>query len=121
MNTTIKVYLPSIIVPPYHNAPLSEQAEYDLRNSLRKSYEFNDFDDDDEDEDDDIEFVQSFVTSTVALPTTVTTASSTTTKAVLLPVDIHAEPMLVSSTSVLSTRPYLFVLPAILLTQTRSK
>jgi hypothetical protein len=36
-----------MIHQPYRNSVLTEQAIYDLKNSVRKSNEINDFDDDD--------------------------------------------------------------------------
>jgi hypothetical protein len=57
INTTINSVFPSIIIQSYQDLPLTEQAIYDLKNTMRKSDEINDFDDDEDyNEDDQIEF-----------------------------------------------------------------
>jgi len=43
---------PSILNQHYQNVPLTDQVIYDLKNSMRKSNEINDFDDEEEEEDD---------------------------------------------------------------------
>ncbi|CAF3373311.1 unnamed protein product [Rotaria sp. Silwood1] len=53
MNTTMNRFIPTIIIRPYPNLPLTEQDMYDLKNSMRKANEMNDFVDDDDDDDDE--------------------------------------------------------------------
>lgn len=54
INTTINLLFPSIFSLSNRNLPLSEQAIYDLRNTLRLSDDTIDFDDEVYDEDDEI-------------------------------------------------------------------
>ncbi|CAF3369310.1 unnamed protein product [Rotaria sp. Silwood1] len=56
MNTTMNRFIPTIIIRPYPNLPLTEQDMYDLKNSMRKANEMNDFVDDDDDDDDDEDY-----------------------------------------------------------------
>jgi hypothetical protein len=52
---------PSIINHPHQNSPLSEQAIYDLKNTMRLSKQVIDFDDEDYNEDDEIENDHQFI------------------------------------------------------------
>ncbi|CAF0777767.1 unnamed protein product [Rotaria sordida] len=74
MNVTMNIIIPTIIIRPYPNLPLTEQVMYDLKNNMRKANEMNDFVDDDDDddynEDDDIEISESLTTSTKSTTTT---------------------------------------------------
>ncbi|CAF3627865.1 unnamed protein product [Rotaria sordida] len=77
MNVTMNIIIPTIIIRPYPNLPLTEQVMYDLKNSMRKANEMNDFvddddndDDDDYNEDDDIEISEPLTTSTKSTTTT---------------------------------------------------
>ncbi|CAF2807512.1 unnamed protein product [Rotaria sp. Silwood2] len=66
MNATMNRYIPTIIIRPYPSLSLTEQDMYDLKNSMRKANEMNDFDDeDDEDyyEEDYIEIVEPLTTT----------------------------------------------------------
>ncbi|CAF2054916.1 unnamed protein product [Rotaria magnacalcarata] len=51
INSTLNKLVPSIILRPYPDLTLTEQAMYDLKNTLRKTIETNDFDGDDDDDD----------------------------------------------------------------------
>ncbi|CAF0786568.1 unnamed protein product [Rotaria sordida] len=75
MNVTMNIIIPTIIIRPYPNLPLTEQVMYDLKNNMRKANEMNDFVDDDDDdynEDDDIEISEPLTTSTKSTTTTTT-------------------------------------------------
>lgn len=48
IDTTINLPFPSLINHPHQNSPLTEQDIYDLKNSMRKSNQINDFDDEDD-------------------------------------------------------------------------
>jgi len=50
----LKIF-PSLVFLSQDNLQLTEQAEYDLRNEMRKASEINDFDDYDDSEDEDFE------------------------------------------------------------------
>ncbi|CAF1070692.1 unnamed protein product [Adineta ricciae] len=107
INATIRVYFPSIILPSYHNNPLSEQAEYDLKNTLRKTNEFLDVDDDDYIEDDDVESIEQLTTEIVTTVTMTTTVSQ----------QIRSEPIKSLSSRFLLNWFYL-LLSLLILTQT---
>ncbi|CAF4391023.1 unnamed protein product [Rotaria socialis] len=66
INSTLNKLIPTIILRPYPDLPLTEQAMYDLKNTLRKTIETNDFDGDDDDdylEEDDIDIDEKITTT----------------------------------------------------------
>lgn len=80
MSTTI----PNIVLRPYIESPLSEQAMYDFRNIERKGNALNDFDDEEEEEDDyindndDVDSEEESATTTTTTVKSITITSATT-------------------------------------------
>ncbi|UJR16064.1 hypothetical protein I4U23_002977 [Adineta vaga] len=85
----------------------SEQAEYDLRNNLRKTKDFVDIDDDYYNEDDDIEYVHQVTTTLLTITTLSTTLSQ-----------IRSESIKSSASHFLTRCIYLLLLLLLILTQT---
>lgn len=93
------------------NSPLSEQAIYDIRNSLRTANEMNDFDDDDYSEDEDIDLDQLDPPAVAHVESATTTSTTTTTT-----MTTSRKKMTTTSTAMTTTT--LLVLPTVRTTVT---